>query len=185
MCVPPAEPTSFPQRDSTTRACGAEACRAPPPAVASQCGWCAARQRLAPQAWAQGVGAGESQVLFRRLRGLYIHVIQFTISCCTFRLLFFLCELGSPPLRVWIRGVLGCATHRSHTHTRTPNAHRACALAKSTVRRSRPRSTLIYPRTPPRPPAHATRAEHEAQLTVCLVSMPITHIPSRRTLYGH
>ena len=56
MCVPPAEPASFPQRDSTTRAGGGEACRAPPPAAASCCQqvWLQCGARRGRRAWAQG-----------------------------------------------------------------------------------------------------------------------------------
>ena len=94
MCVPPAESASFPQRVSTSRAGGADACRAPPPAVASQYGWgWGARRGRGRTAWARR----ESQVLFRRLRAHYIHITQHTFSCCTFRLLSFFCELGPRP----------------------------------------------------------------------------------------
>ena len=91
MCVPHAEPASFPQRHFTTRAGGVETCRAPPPAVAS----CMAGVRR--EAWAQGVGAGgipitfsETQRTLHSRHTVYDYVLYVPTT-------FLLYELGTRP----------------------------------------------------------------------------------------
>ena len=84
MCVPPAESASFPQRDSTTRACGADACRTPPPAVDTR-----------------GVGAGRGRrgitTTFPETQStLHSHHTTYAFALYV-PTTFFFCELGPRP----------------------------------------------------------------------------------------
>ena len=81
----------------------AERRRQLPPAVASQYGWREA------WVWAQGVGTGRGHG--GNLKYFFGDSEDSTFTSYNARLravrsdYFFLCELGSPPLRVWVGGV--------------------------------------------------------------------------------